>query len=267
MQTKPQSATILPTSYLWGTGQHQFTQFDWTNIGLFFSRPGTVLIDEALGSGLLKTAGEVVYFMNRQLPRGLAAFPTFLPLTLSSEATDGAYAIAVGVTGNIPANLQERMPVTVDKSFAVRQKITQASLFEQQQVTNSVVGRIGEMKGKPLVVVSANIEGALLGETFRYLGKPQNYDRLTGNVFVYQKPDQLFSFYVRDGKLQNEQPDEKSRLANWWKNNQTAMMFGAAALGLIILGLIVFRRMTARRQVSRETPHDPSDNPSDKLFK
>ena len=72
---KMQYAQLFPTSYMSGYGQHRSDHFTWSNIGLFFNRQGTVLIDEKLGANSFRIAAEIVALMNRLLPPGVFAFP------------------------------------------------------------------------------------------------------------------------------------------------------------------------------------------------
>ena len=262
---KVQAAQILPTSYVWGAGKYRFERFDWTNIGLFLGRQATVLLDEALGSDTLKLAGEITYFLNRQLPPGIAAFPNFLQLKQQNELTESGFVLVAGITGNIPAVLQEKMPASIGKDFNVYQKDSKTNLFETQANLDAVVGRVGENKGAPLVIFSANRDGGLLSEAFRYLGRAKNAEGLTGNVLVYQQPAKLYSFDVRDKNAKNQKQDGKERsVAEVWEQNKTVIVI-VIVVGLMLGLIFMFRRMFPPRKPKR----DPGRNDSSKnaLFK
>ena len=262
---KIESAQIFPSSYIWGAGQYQVTQFGWDNIGLFFGRRGTVLLDETLGVNLLKTMGELAYFLDRQLPPGIFAFPEFLPLTQQTEPTGEGYVLVAGITGNIPDKFQERMPISLGQDFTVYRKASEKILFEYQPNVNSVVGRVGEIKGVPLILLTANLDGGLLGESLRYLGQPQNQDALTGNVFIYQQPNQLYSFDVRDRSVKIEKPAVKGMVSELWEQNRNLILIAAGILVIFILFFLIFRRMFPRRRFNREA--ERSGAPGDPLIK
>ncbi len=262
---KFQVAQILPSSYVWGSGQYRFERFDWSNIGLFLGRPATVLLDETLGLDTLKLAGEIAYFLNRQLPTGIAAFPNYLPLHQQNEAPANGVVLVAGLAGNIPAALQEKMPASIGADFNVYRKGTTINLFEQQANVNTVVGRVGENKGAPLVIFSANMDGALLIEAFRHISQPKNAAGLIGNVLVYQQPTKLYSFDVSDKNAKAQKSNEKGfSIAAIWEQYKVLILIAVGLLlGMIIF--ILFRRMFPPRKVKR----DPGQIDSSKktLFK
>ena len=258
------SAQIFPSSYMWGGGQYRINQFSWSNIGLLFGRQGTILFDEALGTNTLKIAGELSYFLNRQLPPGTNAFPDYMPLSLRTEAPEGAYILAAGITGNIPAALQDQMPTSLGKDFTVYRKGTQNALFEHQANMNSVLGQIGEIKGIPLVILSANLDGGQLHTALRFLGRIANYDDLTGNVFVFQQQNQLYTFDVRERSVKSEKPAANFIIEEFWEQNRTPLLITAGVSILLILIIFAFRQMFPRKRMKKETERS---NQSDKLFK
>lgn len=263
MENHRQFAKVLPTSYLWGTGRHKFGQVGWHNIGLFLGKQGTILLDEALGPNTLKAAGGIVHFLNQQLPPGMAAFPNFLPLAQPVEAPEGAYILAVGLAENIPGAIRENLPVYTDKTFSVRLKATQASLFEQKGNARSVAGTIGEIKGKPLAVFSTNADGSLLIDALKYFGQPKIFDSLNGNVLVYQQPNQVYSFAVAGRSLNEATTDQKDMLADLWNNNRMLIQIAAGLLVFLIL-LFIFNQKPLQKQIKRKTTRS---DPADKLFK
>jgi len=248
---KFQVVQILPSSYMWGSGQYRFERFDWSNIGLVLGRPATVLLDETLGLDTLKLAGEIAYFLNRQLPTGIAAFPNYLPLQQQSEAPASGVVLVAGLTGNIPAALQEKMPASIGADLNVYRKGTTINLFEQQGNVNTVVGRVGENKGAPLVIFTANMDGALLIEAFRHISQPQNAAGLIGNVLVYQQPTKLYSFDVSDKNAKMQKSNEKGlSVAAIWEQYKILILIAVGLLfGMIIF--ILFRKMFPPRKVKR----------------
>ncbi len=251
---KTQSIQIFPNSYMWGSGQYKAERFTWNNIGLFWGRKGIVLMDETLGSNLLKIAGEIAYFMDLQLPPRMAAFPEFAPLTQQSAAPESGYVLLAGMTGNIPAALQDKMPVALGKDFTLYRKTTQSTEFEYKATVNSVVGRIGENKGAPLVILSANLNGDLFLETLRYLNRSRNYETLIGNVWVYQQPNRLYSFDVRDRSVRVEKPATQGTFTAFWNQNRTLIFIAAGILILLLLLALVYRLVfPGRKRPAKET--------------
>jgi len=257
------SAHILPTSYMWGEGQSRVERFDWSNIGLFLGRQGTVLLDEGLGTNTLKIAGELVYFLNRQLPPGMVDFPELLPLQQQAKVPGTGLLMIAGITGNIPPALQEQMPALIDSDFNLYRKATKTKLFEHQTNANTVVGRVGASKGAPLIIFSADKDGGLLAEALQYLSRPKNTGVPGGNVLVYQHPARLYSFDVRDKDgIKTKQDEKEATVAGIWENNKTWILIAA---GVLILLIYLLRRMfPARRKKKEARSRDSSPN---ELFK
>ena len=258
---KIQSAQIFPTSYMWGAGHYRFDRFAWSNVGLFFGRQGTVLVDEALGKNILKTAGELAYFLNRQLPPNVFAFPEFWPLSLQADVPAGNYVVVAAMTGNVPQAMQDRMPISLGRDFTVYRKTTKATLFEYQASVNSVVGRVGELKGGPLVILSANLDGALLPETLRYLSIPKHYDSMNGNVFVFQQPNRLYSFDVRDKSIKVEHPAATGMAHRLWEQNRMLIVAAMGLLALLIIGVLIARLVFPRKPKNDPPPPAPPGVP------
>ena len=244
---KMQYGQIFPTSYAWGTGQYQSNQFSWANIGLFFGRKGVVLLDEKLGSNSFKAAGEIAYFLNRQLPLGKAAFPEYLMLGQQSDFPGAGYVIVAGMNDHVPTSLQDKMPIALGKNFTLFRKTTQTTLFEYQPQVNSVVGRIGEYKGVPLVIFTANLDGGLLTDALQYVGAAKNYDSLTGNVMVFHQPQRIYSFDVRDRAVRIEKKSTQTAFWNEWGQNGMWLFIALGILVVLLIVLIVIRRRGMRK--------------------
>ena len=244
---KVQSAQIFPSSYMWGAGLYKNKDFTWQNIGLFFAGPGTLLVDEKLGNTTLRLVAETVFMMNRQLPVGVYAYPMSQPLSVQTSVPPEQYVVVVAVTGNVPPIFQDKMPIALGRDFTVYRKETQTTLFEYQANVNAVVGRIGANGNHPLVVISANIEGAMLTDALRFLNRSGNYEGMIGNVMVFRSPTRLYSFDVRDKNVRVEQPAAKGMLVGIWDKNRDLVLLAAGLLVLLIL-LILFSRTLRRRR-------------------
>ena len=244
---KMQYGQIFPTSYAWGAGQYQSNQFSWANVGLFFGRKGIVVLDEKLGVNSFKAAGEIAYFLNRQLPPGKSAFPEYLTLGQQAEFPGAGYVIVVGMNDSVPASLQDKMPISLGKNFTLFRKTTQTTLFEYQPQVNSVVGRIGEHKGVPLVILTANLDGGLLTDALKFVSVAKNYDSLTGNVLVFHQPQRIYSFDVRDRAVRIEKKSTQTAFWTDWGQNGMWLFIALGILVVLLIVLIVLRRRRMRK--------------------
>ena len=244
---KMQSAQIFPNSYIWGAGQGKPVGFGWNNLGLFLTRPGTLLVDEELGGAMLRSVADTVALLNRQLPAATYAFPEALPLAQQTEIPSGRYVVVLAMHKNIPPFLQERMPIALGNDFTLLRKETQTSRFEYQANVNSVVGRIGEHKQMPLLILSVNQAPPLLAEALHQLNRAGRYDQLEGNVLVYSQPNRMYSFDIRDKGLVVEQPAAKGMAAKLWDENRQLLIAAGALAALLILCLVFFSHLRSRK--------------------
>jgi len=254
---KVQAAQIFPNSYMWGAGLYKNRDYAWQNIGLFFAGPGTLLVDEKLGNAELRLVAETILLMNRQLPPGVYAYPVSQPLSVQTTIAPEQYVVVLAVTGNVPPFFQDKMPIALGRDFTVYRKDTQTTLFEYQANVNTVVGRIGQNGNYPLVVLSANIDAAMLADVLRFMNRPGNYERMNGNVMVFRSPARLYSFDVRDKSVRVEQPAAKGMMAGIWDKNRNLIMLVAGLVFLLML-LILFSRHLRRRRNSSQPPQYPS---------
>jgi hypothetical protein len=246
LRGRVQSAQIFPQSYMWGAGQYRFERFAWNNIGLFFNRLGSIMIDTELGDQLLPVIAESAYFVARQLPPGHYAFPELLSLTAAAPV--GNYVLAVGLADRIPQAFQERMPVSVGRNFTLYRRQNRTTLFEYQAIENLMVGRIGDWNGVPLVVLSVNRDAALLSSALRRLNRGRQYDELTGNLLVYRPDTPVFSLDIRDKGINIEKPAARGLLTELWEENQNNIKIIGLILAALILGWLVFRVVFPRKQ-------------------
>lgn len=243
-----QTTQIATSSYMWGEDRYPDDRFVWPNIGMFFGKKGTILLDTALGSSTLKIAGELVYFLNTQLPPGFVAFPDLAELSAQAEFPGGSFLLVAGMAENIPQKIQERMPVSLGQNFTLYRKNSRNVMFEYQNEVKSVVGRVGAMNGAPLVAFTANLDGALLVEALKYLVSFQRYDQLNGNILIYQQPQRLHSMDLRDRTLRIEQEAPPGSLREFWLQNRPLILMAAGMLTLFILVSLLIQQILARRK-------------------
>jgi hypothetical protein len=243
---KTQSAQIFPGSYMWGAGQIKSPAFAWNTLGLYLVQPGTFLVDDTMGSALLKVIADTVVLLNRQLPAAKYAFPQGLPLSQQTEIPANQYIVVLAMNKNIPEFLQEKMPIAVGRDFTVLRKDDRTSRFDYQASVNSVVGRIGNYKGFPLLILSVSQEAPLLAETLQYLNKSDHYTRLGGNILVYRQASPVYSLDIRDKSVKIERPVAKGMAAQLWGQNSTLILTAAALLLVLLLCLIFYRHLKSK---------------------
>jgi hypothetical protein len=243
---KTQSAQIYPTSYMWGAGQIKPPSLAWNSLGLYLTKNGTLLVDETLGGSLLKVIADTVVLLNRQLPSATYAFPAALPLAEQTTIPANQYIVVVAMNKNIPEFLQEKMPIALGQDFTLLRKDNLTSRFDYQANVNSVVGRIGDHKGFPLLILSANQEATLLAEALQHLNKSDHYARLNGNIMVYRQTGPVYSLDIRDKSVKIEQPAAKGMAAQLWEQNNRLVVATAALLIILLLCLIFFRHLKSK---------------------
>ena len=120
-------------------------------------------------------------------------------------------------------------------------------MFEYQPQVNSVVGRIGDYKGAPLVILTANLDGGMLADALKFVGAEKNYDSLTGNVMVFHQPQRIYSFDVRDRTVRIEKKSTQTAVWTEWGHNGTWLFIALGILVVLLIVLIVLRRRRMRK--------------------
>ena len=241
------SVQVSPGSYMWGTGQQKLDHFGWSNIGIFFARQGTVLLDEKLGDPL-KMIAELMVFLNRQLPAATYAFPTLQTLAAQTFLPPDQYVVALINAGNEPPFLQDLMP-TLQNNPPIP--------TELQPNLNSVVGKIAGNNGAPVIVFSTKQNGGLLVAALRFLNRPGHYEPLVGNVMAFRQPGRIYSVDVRDadnGSTVVQQVRQGVFTRYWGQYKKPIVIVGAAFAGLMLLLLFLlgFNRKPKTEQARAE---------------
>ena len=236
---KTQSAQVFPSSYLWGSGQQKMNLFTWSNVGIFFGRQGTVLVDEKLSDNPLNLLASVVGFLNQQLPTGSYAFPMAQTLAGQAFIPTDQYVFALSMAGNLPSYLQE-----------LQENMSSLPLGHQPDA-NTVIGKIADNNGFPVVVLSTNQKGTLLADALRYLNHPVNYSKLVGNTLTFRQPGLVYSQDFRDNERKpitagNAAPGMGSRF--WEQHKKEVAIGGAVVLGVIML--VVYFGLFRKRKIS-----------------
>ena len=181
------------------------------------------------------------------------------------EVPEASYVVVAGLIGNIPLAIQEKLPISIGGDFSVHRKDTQNLLFEYQANVGAVVGSVGKNKGGPLIMFATNMDGGLLTEVLRHIGRAGQYETLTGNVLVYQKSSPLYSFDVREKNVQSVKQVSKGWTPELWEDKKIWIVIASGIAIVLLLILFAYRKMFPRRKTRRSAGQRDSSNPV--LFK
>ena len=237
------SIKVLPNSYLWGTGAKTVEHFTWSNIGMFFGRQGTMIVDDKIGPNLLALAANFIVFLNRQLPPGQFALPAIRAMSEQSFIPPGQYVAALIKAGNEPPFLQEVLPNQAAGQFDRLAVLPPGFLNDP----NGVIGRIATHQGAPVVVFSTKQNGTALIAALQHLNQPGPYSGLKGNTLAFRQPGTVYSVDIRDNPTPSAatQSSREGLLSRFWQQHWVTILVGIgiiAGIGLIILILSWKRR-------------------------
>ncbi len=257
IRNKLNSAQIFPTSFMWGSGQKKVDHLMWSNAGIFLGQQGTVVVDERLSDDPLQLLAGLIVFLNRQLPPSTYTFPGIQALADLAFIPTDQYVVALAMNGNLPPFVQEMLPRSRGQGSSGYQAGGSAMAVEFQPNVKSVVGKIAEYKGFPLIVFSTNLNGNLLADALKFLTNPRNYAELTGNIMTFIQPGRLYSLDVRDsdktiaGVQTNNNINRKTGIRWWDQYNKEIIIIGAVLIGIILL--LVFLGYLRKRRLERDS--------------
>jgi poly-beta-1,6-N-acetyl-D-glucosamine biosynthesis protein PgaD len=244
-----QSVQILKSSYFQGAGHLSFDQFTWPSIGVLFNKNGTIIISDYASADVIRSVAETVVWLNRQLPVGVYAFPDVKTTKDYKPATKPAYLLLLGLVDEIPEAFHSGIPLQRSKNYTVYTKDDQSVIYRYQPAINTVLGQIGHYQGIPLISISANLHVAALPEAIRQLQPVRNYDKLAGDIFVYNSGSQLLSIDSRSARITGE--EFAASWVNWLKTGwykvvrqveryQKPLLWGLGVFSLIVVGKLLF---------------------------
>jgi hypothetical protein len=242
---------------MWGSGQKKVDHLMWSNAGMFLGQQGTVVVDERLSDDPLQLLAGLIVFLNRQLPPSTYTFPGIQALADLAFIPTDQYVVALAMNGNLPPFVQEMLPRSQGQGSPGYQAGGSAMAVEFQPNVKSVIGKIAEYKGFPLIVFSTNLNGNLLADALKFLTNPRNYAELTGNIMTFIQPGRLYSLDVRDsdktiaGVQTNNNINRKTGIRWWDQYNKEIIIIGAVLIGIILL--LVFLGYLRKRRLERDS--------------
>ncbi len=236
---KLQSAQIFPNSYLWGEGKKKISYMTWQNISPFLSQQGTIIIDEKLNGNILDVLAKTINYLNRQLPEKSYAYPRVQGLSELAFIPPDQFVLVLAQAKNLPGFIVDQLPglqAQGANSYNPGGSSTMPSEFKNSE--KLAIARVAEYKNNPLVVVSTNQDGNLISLFLDYLGKPENAQKIRGNILAYYQSGKIEDINLaKVEQATSVMPvDIKNSVVDFWHKNQKAIILtGAAVIVFIIL--------------------------------
>lgn len=251
---KLQSAQIFPNSYLWGEGKKKISHMTWQNISPYLSQQGTVIIDEKLNGNILEILAKTINYLNRQLPEKAYAYPRVQGLSELAFIPPDQFVLVLAQAKNLPGFIVEQLPglqAQGANSYNPSGSSTMPSEFKNSE--KLAIGRVSEYKNNPLVVVATNQDGNLISLFLEYIGKPENAQKIRGNIVAYFQSGKIEDINL--AKIEQSTSampiDIKNSAVDFWQKNQKAIIFTGVAVIVVIL-LISLYWFLRKRKKERE---------------
>ena len=249
VQGMSQSVQVLQSSYISGIDKFGADQFTWPNIGLLFNKKGYILISDNLSIDSIRSVGEMVLLMNKQLPPGVFAYPDVSSIGQFSSGMKSDYLILLALAQDIPEELQQALPLQRSKDYTLYRGDGGAVTYRYQSVGNTILGQIGEYHGIPLISISANMLLQSLPRAIRNLQTRSNYNELSGNIFIVNEQSQLSSLSNRpfDGSAETSHFSWLTPIIGIWEKiegfaefYQKPIIWALGILVVIAVGKMLF---------------------------
>ncbi|WP_378951393.1 poly-beta-1,6-N-acetyl-D-glucosamine biosynthesis protein PgaD [Pelosinus sp. sgz500959] len=192
-----QSVQILQSSYVSGIDKFSTNHFSWSNVGMLFNKKGLILLSDQSSPDLVRSLGEMVLLMDKQLPSGVFAYPSVNSVSQFSSKMTPDYLMMLGLAQDIPEEMQQALPLQRSKDYTLYREDGGTVAYRYQAVGNTILGQIGDYHGIPLISVSANMQLQSLPNAIRNLQNSRTYDELAGNIFIVNEQNQISSFSNR----------------------------------------------------------------------
>jgi len=245
-----QSVQVLPSSYVSGIDKFRSERFTWPNVGLLFNKKGLILVSDNQSLDSIRSVGEMVLLMNKQLPPGVFSYPSVSSMSQFSKTMTPDYLILLGLAQDIPEELQQALPLQRGKDYTLYRGDGGTVAYRYQSVGNTILGQIGEYHGMPLISISANKQLQSLPGAIRRLQTRPNYNELAGNIFVVNEQNQLSSFSNRPFDGSEEQSHSSwmapvirlwGRIVGFAELYQQPILGALGIMIVIAMGKLVFR--------------------------
>lgn len=260
---KLQSAQIYPTSYLWGEGQKKISHMTWQNISPFFSQQGSIIFDEKLNGTSLHILANIVHLLNQQLPGNSYAYPRAQWLTETSFIPVDQYVIVLAQAVNLPSFITEQLPgVQLANPNSYNPSGSSAMPSEFKNNEKIVVGRVAEYRNNPLIVISTNQDGNLIGGLITYFQRPENAMKIKGNIISYNQAGKIEDINLVEEKKINSfltlEGTNKSLSDYFYFFNAKNLLIAAVVLAAIFIFILIYYILRKRRR-NRELYSDEDE--------
>ena len=112
---------------------------------------------------------------------------------------------------------------------------------------------------------ATNLDGGLLTEVLRHIGRAGQYETMTGNVLIYQQSSPLYSFDVREKSVKSVKQVSKGWTLELWEDKNIWIVIASGIAIVLLLILFAYRKMFPRRRSRRAVGQGDSSKPV--LFK
>lgn len=192
-----QSVQILQSSYVSGSDKFPINRFTWSNVGMLFNKKGLILLSDQASPDLVRSLGEMVLFMDKQLPPGVFSYPDVNHISQFTDKMNPDYIILLGLAQDIPEGLQQALPLQRSKDYTLYKGDGETVAYRYQAIGNTILGQVGEYRGIPLLSISANMQLQSLPSALRRFQNNRTYSELVGNIFIINEQNQISSFSNR----------------------------------------------------------------------
>ncbi|EAX48933.1 hypothetical protein TcarDRAFT_2622 [Thermosinus carboxydivorans Nor1] len=243
------SAQIFQSSYFAGNARLPVDKLTWDNIGMLFNKKGAILISDNPSPDAIRAVGELVLYLNRQLPPGEYAYPLVAFLKDWQQWLKQDYLAVLGLAEAIPEELWQAFPLQRGKGYTLLNNEGQAVTYRYHPVVNTIVGQIGNWQGCPLLSITASSDASALAGAIRKLNEQQN---LASNIFLVGGASQLLPFKIADAQPADESDAAWTgflrtfweRIARLGQKYEQAVFWAA---GILLVLMLIKHYLTSRR--------------------
>jgi hypothetical protein len=181
-----QNAQILSSSYYTGLRTLSRSRLTWDNVGMLFSRPGIIFLEDNPTPELIKAAAQAAVFLNSQLPEGQFSSPEIRFISEYQSPLSADYLIVLVNNANLPEELTKGLPLQFGQSSTIYQAEGQTTQFSYQSSSAGVIGQIGQYQGIPLIAFHCLQVPQKFSDALYALVKSFKSGDPKGNIYVYR---------------------------------------------------------------------------------
>ena len=249
------SAQIFSSSYAAGKGNFPVKNYQWNNFGLTLDKPGTLLLDDELSPSNVLAAAKMLATLNKQIDSKNYVLPEIKTISDITSIKNSQYIIVMATSSKIPQVLSEGMPLGIGSDFAILRKEDSSTIYRYNPTVDLVVGQVGVYKGIPTLMLTSSRSPDTLLEMADYLNNPTNNGKVKGNVFVYKKDTEIFSFDSREGAFKIERKSVMSWLEMVWLQYRNVVLVCGWLLFTFLFASIYFtQKKNNERNIKSKSP-------------